>query len=497
MIFTINNIIKQTPCSLENVRVPLRKGDNVLSRHNLTILFRALFLYLVIPQSLVSQSLPRDVEASFASAVSQSRLQETVHKLVEFGPRMGGTESGDKSAEYLTEQFRSAGLEVKVVQDPELLSYEHTNWSLAVEEPASMKGLIENEWLSGYSPSLAPQKARLVSDGDSEGAYSGSIVLTDKRVRPEFYDRLVKAGAVCILTYAPAEAGKYSDAAFISSLRASAENPIPVFHLSYSNGERLKQELGKEINIILSFSSETVIARKSPKTIVATLKGESDEYYIVCAHGDSDSGGPGADDNASGTAGVVEVARSLKQLIDDQQVVRPKKTIKFIVWGAEIYSTGHYVRRNADALDKILGVMNYDEIGTGATRNCLYFESNELPHNERLLRTLNAVGEEYVGKPGFWEESTTNPSQGGTDSYVFLPDYLRRLNMPDVKIPSVTIYTAAWDELAHLKQTEGWASKAWKGHPDSVTVDFSRYYHSSMDIPSLTTDAEPFNMAWA
>jgi len=184
-------------------------------------------------------------------------------------------------------------------------------------------------------------------------------------------------------------------------------------------------------------------------------------------------------------------------LISTKSISPPKKTIKFLVWGSEIYSTGHFVRRNSESLQNILGVMNYDEIGTGATRNCVYFESNDVPHNEQLLRTLNAVGEEYVGKPGFWEEATTNPSQGGTDSYVFLPEYLKRLNMPDVKIPSVTIYTAAWDEPARLKQTEGWTSKAWKGHPDSVVVDYSQYYHSSLDIPSLTTDAEPFNMAWS
>ncbi|MGH2568120.1 MAG: M28 family metallopeptidase, partial [Bacteroidota bacterium] len=225
--------------------------------------------------------------------------------------------------------------------------------------------------------------------------------------------------------------------------------------------------------------------------------GESDEYYIVCAHGDSDSGGPGADDNASGVAGVLELARTLHGPVQSKILPPPKKTIKFIVWGSELYSTHHFVMRHADSLEKILGVMNYDEIGTGATRNCLYFESNDVPHNEALLRTLNSVAEDYVGKDGYWEEATTNPSQGGTDSYLFLPDYLERLKLPAVKIPSVTIYTAAWDELTTLPQTKGWSSKAWKGHPDSVIVDYSKYYHSSLDVPGLTTDAEPFNMVWA
>ena len=436
-------------------------------------------------------------ELEFASAVSPSRLQTIVNDLVKFAPRMGGTVRGDQSAEYLAQQFRVAGLQTEIIEDPELLSFEHDQWSLAVEEPSALREFIQNEWLAGYSPGVKLQRAHLVSTELSESAYRGSIVLTEKRVTTELYNTFVKAGAVCILTYAPATQGKYTDATFISSLRSVSDNPIPVFNLSYKNGAGLKSELQKGTPIVLSFMTETTIARRKPKTVVATLKGESDQYYIVCAHGDSDSGGPGADDNASGTAGVVEVARALQKLISTKSISPPKKTIKFIVWGSEIFSTGHFVRRNSESLKNILGVMNYDEIGTGATRNCVYFESNDVPHNEQLLRTLNAVGEEYVGKPGFWEEATTNPSQGGTDSYVFLPEYLKRLNMPDVIIPSVTIYTAAWDEPARLKQTAGWTSKAWKGHPDSVVVDYSQYYHSSLDIPSLTTEMEPFNMAWA
>ncbi|HEY5614622.1 MAG TPA: M28 family peptidase, partial [Bacteroidota bacterium] len=283
-------------------------------------------------------------ELEFASAVSQSNLQTMVRDLVKFAPRMGGTVRGDQSAEYLAQQFRDAGLQTEIVEDPELLSFEHDRWSLAVEEPSALREYIQNEWLAGYSPSVKLQRANLLSaELSQENAYGGSIVLTEKRISSELYNAYVKAGAVCILTYAPATQGKYTDAAFISSLRSVSDNPIPVFNLSYKNGAGLKSELQKGTPIVLSFMTETTIARRKPKTVVATLKGESDQYYIVCAHGDSDSGGPGADDNASGTAGVVEVARALQKLISTKSISPPKKTIKFIVWGSEIYSTGHFV----------------------------------------------------------------------------------------------------------------------------------------------------------
>jgi hypothetical protein len=283
----------------------------------------------------------------------------------------------------------------------------------------------------------------------------------------------------------------------ISDLRPTRDNPIPLFNLSYDNGAALRQALADSQNVVLTFSTQTAIAPGQPKTVIATLLGDTSAYFLVCAHGDSDSGGPGADDNASGVSGVLEIACNLKRLVSSRSLPRPKYSIQFAIWGTEIHSTEHYVRSRADTLENILGVINLDEIGTGATRDCIYFESNDVKHNERLLRTLEKVGEDYVGKRGYWAESTTNPSQGGTDSYVFLPNYLRHLKVPDVRIPSVTVYTGAWNELKRLQQTDGWTSKAWKGPPDSVYIDYSAYYHSSLDIPEMTTQREPHNMVGA
>jgi hypothetical protein len=64
---------------------------------------------------------------------------------------------------------------------------------------------------------------------------------------------------------------------------------------------------------------------KPYRNIIATKKGEiqSDKIIIICAHYDSVVGSPGADDNASGIAGLLELARRLAQ-------ENTKKTIKFI-----------------------------------------------------------------------------------------------------------------------------------------------------------------------
>ena len=460
--------------------------------------FPSLLLAVVLPQLLALSQ--RSSERKFSGQVDQARLIQTVRELVSFGNRLGGTKSGDKASRYVLEKFRSFGYKAGLSEDPEKLVFTHERWSLHVEKPSGLRNLIRNEWLAGFSPSAASKRTKLVLVASEEDFPSASVessaVLVPAIVSHDVYTRLVNAGAVCVLSYDSILVG-YKSWSLITELSPSNENRIPLFNISFQNGERLKQELRRGKDVTIRFSAKTSIRRGRPRTVVATLKGKSDDCYIVCAHGDSDSGGPGADDNASGVAGVMELARVMRDLVARKAIRVPAQSVKFIVWGSEYFSTEHYVRAHEQELGKILGVVNYDEIGTGKTRNCLYFEGNDIPQNERFLRVFEKVGEDYVGKRGFWHEATTNPSQGGTDSYVFLPEYLSKISAPSVEIPAITVYSAAWNVPKTMLQTPGWSSRAWKGHQDSVTIDYSAYYHSSMDIPATTTDKEPFNMVWA
>jgi Zn-dependent M28 family amino/carboxypeptidase len=241
----------------------------------------------------------------------------------------------------------------------------------------------------------------------------------------------------------------------------------------------------------------STIREGRPRTVVATLPGrEPDAYYLVCAHGDSDAGGPGADDNASGVATVMEIARVMTGLVKAKTIAPPRHSIRFVVWGAEYASAREYIAREGERLRNLKAVINFDQTGTGAEREAIYFESNEVPWNETLLRTLDRVGADYLNRPGFWTEYATNPSQGGTDSYAFLPRQYRGQGYTNLQIPSTTVYTAAWDSPRTVRQTAGWESK---GTPDPtrVTIDYSLYYHSSGDTPENTTEREPQNMVRA
>jgi hypothetical protein len=102
------------------------------------------------------------------------------------------------------------------------------------------------------------------------------------------------------------------------------------------------------------------------RNIVAIQNGtDNSGYYIICAHCDSissqaGSGGPapGADDNGSGTAAVLECARILSQ----RQFKYP---IRYIAFGAEeegLIGSHDYATTAYYAGDSIFGVINLDMI---------------------------------------------------------------------------------------------------------------------------------------
>lgn len=114
------------------------------------------------------------------------------------------------------------------------------------------------------------------------------------------------------------------------------------------------------------------------RNILAVLPGSDDklksEYIIVCAHYDHvgygnerNSNGPigyvhnGADDNASGIAGLLEIIEAFTKL-----KTPPKRSLLFVFWDAEekgLLGSEHWVRRPTIPLKQIRLVLNMDMIG--------------------------------------------------------------------------------------------------------------------------------------
>jgi len=95
--------------------------------------------------------------------------------------------------------------------------------------------------------------------------------------------------------------------------------------------------------------------------VIATLEGtgDPDVIYVISSHFDSVERGPGADDNTSGTAALLEAARVMR---DHPQ----HATIKLAFFTGEeagLLGSREFVRRAVEAGDKIVGALNNDMVG--------------------------------------------------------------------------------------------------------------------------------------
>lgn len=155
-----------------------------------------------------------------------------------------------------------------------------------------------------------------------------------------------------------------------------------------------------------------------------------DEWVLVGAH--RDSWGPGAVDNVSGTASVVEAARAFAAAAE--RGYRPKRTIVFLTWDAEewgILGSTEWVEVNADRLrESAVAYLNQDSPVSGDR-----FGASAAPEIRRVVRdATRVVRDPTTGRPLYdvWlerqreaqdampvEEPTVGTMGGGSDHLPF------------------------------------------------------------------------------
>jgi hypothetical protein len=442
-----------------------------------------LILSAGLTSALLAQSGPNlQAERKLAATVSETRMVETVRRLVGFGTRMYGTPSNHETAAWLATQFREAGLEVTVRQDAARDWYQPVSFAVRTLEEGSRRpgAVLKTVWPSSGSPS-----------GRGEGPLSeqpapGAVCLTSSSPTPE-----TTSGCVSVLF----DGGRAPASGWPGVNRLRGTWTIPVFAVSKQEADLLRQRLASGEKVRVEFALEAKSGKDEAQTVVATLQGRDHSKYILfCAHGDSDSGGPGADDNASGVAIVLEIARTVAAAVKSGTIPRPAWDLRFAAWGGEISSTRLYAADMDKDPSKLQAVFNYDQSGFGSSRNALYVEPDDVAVNKAIITLVRSVMKDHLGTRGFPERAASVKTQGGTDSYVF-----QNTRTPDAPTyPAVTLYTSAWDRERAQPVTEGFPPLNWypEEKPGMVTVDGDAFYHSVGDTPANTTDTEPFNMGW-
>ena len=140
------------------------------------------------------------------------------------------------------------------------------------------------------------------------------------------------------------------------------------FNLSYRQGQQLKGLLAAGQTVELEAKVEGRGVEFGSLDVVVTLIPGIEkpaEELLLLAHLDNPK--PSANDNASGSAAVLDIARALKSLIDQGRMPPPKRSIR-LLWVPGLYGTMAYMDAHPEikgpGLDgKILGGLNLDMVG--------------------------------------------------------------------------------------------------------------------------------------
>ncbi len=168
------------------------------------------------------------------------------------------------------------------------------------------------------------------------------------------------------------------------------------FQIPPREGEYLKRRLGaanaEKITVHAQVASQMRDA--TMQEIVWTIPGTDANAgeIIFSAHLFEGYVKQGGNDDISGCATLVEVARTLKTLIDEGRLPKPARTLRFII-GPEISGTGAWAKANKDLMSKTFCNINLDMVGEWLSRNqsfmCLMRTTFGNPHY------INDVMENY------------------------------------------------------------------------------------------------------
>jgi hypothetical protein len=175
------------------------------------------------------------------------------------------------------------------------------------------------------------------------------------------------------------------------------------------------------------------------ETVIATIPGTDPargEMVFSC-HLDHEK--PGANDNASGCSANLEIARTLKSLIDRGRIPSPARTIRF-VWPSEMIGTIAYLTKYPEIAARIRAAVHLDMVGADPfiTKSVLHVtrapwsvasvtdDVGEVFGRYVIDGAMRAAGEGDMtrairsasgSKDAFWADIT--PYESGSDHWIY------------------------------------------------------------------------------
>lgn len=208
---------------------------------------------------------------------------------------------------------------------------------------------------------------------DYEGKdVKGKFVLATGRARMVHEEAVFKRGAAGVITDTITsempnvrESLDIPDAHAYQSIWPTAEEADKVtfgFSLSKRQGEHLRALLKKGKKVKLRAKVDAKLFPNKLDVVTATIQGSirpKEEVFLV-AHLCHPK--PSANDNASGSGLLMEIARTIRVLIDSGRIMPPARTIRFI-WVPETFGSTAYLYSHEELLSRLIAGINLDMVG--------------------------------------------------------------------------------------------------------------------------------------
>ncbi|MCE7742517.1 MAG: DUF4910 domain-containing protein [Candidatus Heimdallarchaeota archaeon] len=194
----------------------------------------------------------------------------------------------------------------------------------------------------------------------------GKIVLTSASPRT-MIERLYENGAIGIIAYPTEERAKgYSEMIQYVGLWPNADNvDKSTFGFSLSRQQALEIinhiKMGKKVTVQAKIKADLYNGKMHVLSTKIEGSVKPEEEIIVIAHICHPA--PSANDNASGSALLMEIFKTIKTLLNNNTIKSPERTIRFL-WVPEFHGTIPWIEENfkSNAFSPILCI-NLDMVG--------------------------------------------------------------------------------------------------------------------------------------
>jgi aminopeptidase YwaD len=320
----------------------------------------------------VVESLPK-AEAKQSDRINANYAD--VQALVNMGARVAGTPVMEKASAYLVEEYRKAGY-ITQVQTFNYQKFVDSGSNLIVNG-ATIEGKALNNTIPGKlnAPLVAVPNVGRTSDFEQVNVKGAIAIVRRGEIRfSEKADHATAAGAIglVIVNNKPGD---------LDGGMLGEPPKIPVLALSSERGNPLlEQAQNAPVNISLNVNAQQQVV--TGRNVIAHLPGVTKPNIILGAHYDSVPGSPGANDNASGTAVVLALARNLSHTNLGRQAW-------FVAFDGEedgLHGSRAFVNTaKPEFLSGLKGMLNFDmvgvneELGIGGTSSLTAFAKNVKP----------------------------------------------------------------------------------------------------------------------